>query len=101
MSLYPMTNQVLFDDAYVGPYRPPSSSPIQRRGERDVIVGVVVADFETIEKNMDGLTMNIPDVSIDDVPRHYQIHIVGVSTSIHRLLRKVARAIVCYSEQHP
>jgi hypothetical protein len=42
-----MTNQMLFDDADVGPYRPPGSSPIQRRGERDVVAGVAAADFET------------------------------------------------------
>jgi hypothetical protein len=96
-----MTNQMLFDDADVGPYRPPGSSPIQRRGERDDVAGVVVADYETIEKNLEGLTMNIPDASIDDIPRHYQCHTVGVSASIGRLLRRVARAVACYSEQHP
>jgi hypothetical protein len=85
-----MTNQMLFDDADVGPYIPPGSSPIQRRGERGVIAGVAVADYETIEQNLEGLTMNILDASIDDVLRHYQCHTVGVSASIGRLLRKVA-----------
>ena len=28
--IYSMTNQVLFDNADVGPYHPPGSSPIQR-----------------------------------------------------------------------
>jgi hypothetical protein len=45
-----MTNQILFDNADVGPYRPPGSSPIQRQGERGVVAAVVVVDFETIEK---------------------------------------------------
>ena len=96
-----MTNQMLFDDAYVGPYHPLGSSPIQRRGERGIAVGVADADFETIEQNLEGLTMNIPDASIDDVPRHYQRHIVGVFSSIYRLLHKVAQEVACYSEQHP
>jgi hypothetical protein len=47
-----MINQILFDDTNVGPYRPPSSTLIHRRGEQDAIVGVVVADYETIEKNL-------------------------------------------------
>jgi hypothetical protein len=42
--------------------------------------------------------MNIPDASIDDILRHYQCHIEGVSTSIGRLLRRVAQEVTCYSE---
>jgi hypothetical protein len=63
-----MTNRVLFDDADVGPYHPPGSSPIQRRGERGVVAGVVVVDLEAIEQNLEGLTMNVPDATIDDIP---------------------------------
>jgi hypothetical protein len=86
----------------VGPYRPPGSSPIQRRGERGVVVGRgVVEDLEEIEQNLEGLTMNIPDATVDELPRHYQCHTVGVSTSIGRLLRRVAWEVVCYNEKHP
>jgi hypothetical protein len=66
-----MTNQILFENANVGPYCPPGSSPIERRGERGFATREVVADFETIEKNPEGFTMNIPDASIDDIPRQY------------------------------
>jgi hypothetical protein len=45
--------------------------------------------------------MDIPDITIDELPRRYQCHTVGVSTSIGRLLRRVARAIVFYHEKHP
>jgi hypothetical protein len=44
--------------------------------------------------------MNILYASIDDVPRHYQRHTVGVSTSIGRLLRKLSWAVACYNEKH-
>jgi phage tail protein X len=27
--------------------------------------------------------MNVPDATIDDIPRHYQCHTVGVSASIY------------------
>ena len=47
-------------------------------------------DLEAIEQNLEGLTMNIPDATVDELPRHYQCHTVGVSASIGRLLRKVA-----------
>jgi hypothetical protein len=96
-----MINRVLFDNADVEPYLPLGSSPIQKRGERGAVAGVAAADFKTIEQNLDGLTMNIPDASIDDIPRHYQRHTVGVSASIGRLLRRVAGEVVCYNEQHP
>jgi hypothetical protein len=99
--VYPMNNRVLFDNIYVGPYRPPGSSPIQRRGKRGVIAGVVVFNFETIEKNLEGLTMNIPDATIDYIPRHYQRHIVGVFTSIIRLVHRVAWEVTYYRGQHP
>jgi hypothetical protein len=77
----------------VVPYHPPGSSPIQIRGEIGIMVGqgVAVEDLEEIEQNLEGLTMNIPDITVDELPRCYQHHTVGVSTSIGRLLRRVAR----------
>jgi hypothetical protein len=87
----------------VAPFRPPGSSPIQRRGEIGAVVGrgVAAEDLEEIEHNLEGLTMNIPDITVDELPRRYQCHTVGVSTSIGRLLHRVAWEVVCYSEQHP
>jgi hypothetical protein len=84
----------------VGPYHPLGSSPIQRRGEISVIAGVVVVDLKAIKQNLEGLTINVLDATIYDIPRHYQRHTVGVSASIGRLLRRVPREFVCYSEQH-
>jgi len=85
----------------VAPYRPPGSSPIQKRGDRGVVVGVVIVDLEAIEHNLEGLTMNIPDIMVDELPHRYQHHTVGISTSIGQLLHRVAWAVVCYNEQHP
>jgi hypothetical protein len=45
--------------------------------------------------------MNVPDATIDEIPRYYQRHTVGISASTGRLLRRVAWAVACYSEQHP
>jgi hypothetical protein len=85
----------------MGPYRPPGSSPIQRRGESVDVEGLVVFYYEILEHYLEGLMMNIPDASIDDILRYYQCHTMGVYASINRLLRKLARAITYYSEQHP
>jgi hypothetical protein len=56
----------------VGPHRPLGSYPIQRRGERVKVVGLVVLDYEAIDKNLEGMIVDIPDASIDDIMRHYQ-----------------------------
>ena len=58
-------------------------------------------DYEAVEQNLEGLTVEILYISIGEIPRHYQCHIVGVSKSISRLLRRVARAVMCYHERHP
>ena len=43
---------------------------------------------------------DIPDMSLDEVPQNDQRHTVGVPASMGRLLRKVARTLVCYREHH-
>jgi hypothetical protein len=58
-------------------------------------------NLEDIEKNLEGLTMNVLDAMMDEFPRHYQCHTEGVSSCIGQLLHKVARVVACYSEQHP
>jgi hypothetical protein len=80
--LNPMTNQKLLDNEDVGPHHPPGTSPIQRRGERIEVVGLDVADYEAIEQNLEGLTVDVPYISIDEIPRRYQRHTVGVSSSL-------------------
>jgi hypothetical protein len=69
--------------------------------EIGVVPGAYVADLEVIGQNLKGLTMCVLDATMDELPRHYQRHIVGVFTSINRLLHRVVRGVTCYSEQHP
>jgi hypothetical protein len=54
-----------------------------------------------VEQNLEGLTTNIPDMTLEEVPRRDQRHTVGVSAAMGRLLRRVAREVVCYRERHP
>ena len=53
-------------------------------------------------QNLEGLTARIPNyMGIEEVPIEFQIHIVGVILRVHQLLRRVARAVVCYRENNP
>jgi hypothetical protein len=45
--------------------------------------------------------MNVIDATIYEIPRHYQLHTVGVFASIGRLLHRVSWEVTCYSEKHP
>jgi hypothetical protein len=88
------------DNTDVGAHRPAGSSPVQRRGEVIVPAPQHAADYLTVERNLEGLMHDIPDMSLDEVPQDDQRHTVGVPASMGRLLRRVARALVCYREHH-
>ena len=51
-----------------------------------------------LEENLERLTIDIPDASIDDLPLRYQRPTMGVSGHFSRLLRRAARAVMCYHE---
>ena len=85
--------------ADVGAARPGGASPLDRRdGARfmpqgDDIIGEV-------EDNLERLTLDIPDVGIDDLPTRYQRSTVGVPGRFNKLLRRVVRAVMCYHKHH-
>jgi hypothetical protein len=54
-----------------------------------------------VEQNLEGLTVDIPNMPLGEVPRRDQRHTVGVSESMSQLLCKVAQAVMCYRECHP
>jgi hypothetical protein len=90
MFIQELIKKIIFDDTDVGLYRPPKTSPIQRRGEEALVVRWDVEDYEAVEQNLEGLTTDVPDIAIREIPRRYQRHTVGVSESLSRLLRRVA-----------
>ena len=86
--------------ADVGPKRPAGMSPIARRtpcnfdphGE---------GGMEEIVQNLEGIARGVPNYArLDDAPRAYERHTVGVPSRIHRLLRRLVRAVTCYHEHH-
>ena len=66
-----------------------------------MVVGWDSNDYEGMEQNLEGLATDIPDMSIEEVSRHYQCHTVGMSNSLSWLLHRVTQAMVCYHEGHP
>ena len=91
--------------ADVGPRRPHGSSPLLLRGEVGAIIPAqdldASQDLEDIEHSLEGLTVGIPDVELEALPRPLQRQVVGVPARFHNLLRKVARAVACYREHRP
>ena len=57
-------------------------------------------ELRDLEENLQHLTVGIPDMTTDEVPRHYQHHTTGVSEWFSRLLHRVAQDIACYHEHH-
>jgi hypothetical protein len=54
-----------------------------------------------VEQNLEGLTADIPDMTLEEVPRCDQRHTVGVSVVMSQLIHRVPRAVLCYREHHP
>ena len=85
--------------ADVGVVRPRGASPLDRRaGARFVPQGDDIT--EELEENLERLTLDIPNVAIDDLLTRYQRSTMGVPGRFSRLLRRVARAVMCYHEHH-
>jgi hypothetical protein len=82
MFVQELIKKSIFDETDVGPYRPPGTSPIQWRGEMALVVQLDNEDYEAVEKNLEGLTADIPYMAIGEIPGCYQCHTVGVSESI-------------------
>ena len=83
----------------VGAMRPGGASPLDRRVEAcfvpqgDDITG-------ELEENLERLTLDIPDAAIDDLLMRYQRSIAGVPGRFSRLLRRVARVVMCYHQHY-
>ena len=78
-------------------------SPISRwEGTKEMVAYCSEADEELgdLEENLQRLTVGISDVTIDDLPRHYQRHTVGVFGRFFKILHRVAQAIIFYHEHH-
>ena len=85
--------------ADVGAARPGGASPFDRSARaRFMPQGDDIT--EELEDNLERLTLDILDADIDDLPTRYQRSMVGVLGRFSRLLRRVAREVMCYHEHH-
>ena len=57
-------------------------------------------DLDEVEELLTQLTISVPLTRDEDIPVWMRRHASGGGSQFSRLFRKVARAIVCYSEHH-
>ena len=58
------------------------------------------ADLDVVEDSLMQLTIYVPLTRDEDIPIRMCRHASGGGSRFARLFRKVARAVVCYSEHH-
>jgi hypothetical protein len=81
MFIQRLNTKFIFYDTNVGPYQPPGNSPIQWQGEV-VVAPQYAEDYQVVEQNLEGLTVDILDMPFEEVPRRDQHHTVEVSGSM-------------------
>jgi hypothetical protein len=87
------------------PLQPARMSPLVRRGAVQGGVGPSGTagedtDLDEVEESLTQFTIVVPLTRDDDIPIRMRHHASGGSSRFARLFRKVARAVVCYSEHH-
>ena len=87
----------------MGPQRPANLRAFERRHPIAPLPAPQDAAAETLaelEHDLERLTADIPETSLDDVPIRLQRYVVGVPGSFRRFLLRVARAVVSYRDHH-
>ena len=97
------TDSKNFQNADVGPWCPSNLRAFERRhpaasapAPQDAAADVLAE----LEHDLDRLTVDIPETTMDDIPIRLQRFVVAVPGPFRRFLRKVARAVVSYREHH-
>jgi hypothetical protein len=81
-------------------------SPLVRRGASQGGVGPsgTAGEYDTnldeVEESLTQLTISVTLTRDEDIPVRMRRHASGGGSRFSRLFRKVARAVVCYSEHH-
>ena len=92
-----------FQNADVGPQRLANLRPFERRVPIAPAPAPQDAAAETLaelEQDLERLTADIPETTIDDIPIRLQRYVVAVPRAFRRFLCRVARAVVSYREHH-
>ena len=97
------TDSTNFQNANVGPRRPANLRAFERRIPVVPAPAPQDAAAETLaklEQDLERLTADIPETTIDDIPIRLQRYVVAVPGPFRRFLCRVARAVVSYREHH-
>ena len=97
------TNNQKFFNAAVGPHRPAHLQPYERRqpvAPAPAPAGQSAEILTDLEHQLERLTLDIPETSIDDIPLRLQRYVIGVPGPFRRFLCRVARAVVSYRDHH-
>ena len=82
-------------DTYIGPVLPEGYPWLKhRRGEVDT--ENPGRTLHAVQRNLEGLTRQVPMAAVEDLPEAIQRRVVGVPRDWVRLFRRVATAIVFY-----
>ena len=82
-------------DTDIGPVRPEGYPwHKRRRGEADIVDPD--RTLQAVQRNLEGLTHQVPMAAVEDLPEAIQRRVVGVPHDWVRLFRRVATVIVFY-----
>ena len=87
----------------MGPQRPANLRAFERRHPVAPLPAPQDAAAEMLaelEKDLERLTADIPETSIDDIPTRLQHYVVAVLGPFRRFLCRVARVVVSYRDHH-
>ena len=87
----------------MGPRHPANLWAFKRRHPVALLPASQDAAAETLaelEQDLERLTADIPETSIDDIPIRLQHYVVAVLGPFRRFLCRVARAVVSYRDHH-
>ena len=92
----PMTYNIINDhDVDIGPVRPEGYPRHKhRRGKADTVDPD--RTLHVVQRNLEGLTRQVPMAPVEDLPEAIQRRVVGVPRDWVRLFRRVTTAIVFY-----
>ena len=97
--IFMYVNETEYSQADVGSTKTGGASPIDRRVGSH-FVHRECDEMTELEYNLNRLTLDIQNILVDDLPRTYQRHTMGVSGHFGCFLCRVARTIMCYHEHH-
>ena len=97
------TDSKNFQNADVGPQHSANLRPFERRHTVAPVSAPQDAAAETLaelEQDLERLTADILETTIDDIPIRLQRYVVTVPGPFRRFLCRVAHAVVSYREHH-